>query len=217
MRYFLAVFVLSIANATAQPRPVKPIITNDSEAERYLSRLKEKFNKLNTYRLKYKMTITKADNTSSAMEGTYSVSKAKYSIETKDMSIINNGVIQWNINHSDKEIQINKISTKKSKIETPMSIIKNYSSLFKYRVKEVPSSGIIILELVPLNKNSNFFKIDLGIDTKKLQIVSSKFYDRGGTRIVYSIANTEENIELPESTFNPKVLDYKGYEELDMR
>jgi outer membrane lipoprotein-sorting protein len=217
MRYTLAFFMLCILNANSQPKPVKPAIANEPLAEKYLKDLKEKFNKLSSYKLNYKMITTNADAKSSSMEGSYTGSRDKFIIETKGLSIINNGAVQWNFNHEDKEIQINKISTTKSKIESPMSIIKNYSSLFKYRVKEKPSNGVIILELIPLNKNSNFFKIDLTLDIIKLQIISSKFYDRGGTRILYTITKTEENLGLSKSAFNPNSADYKGYEELDMR
>ena len=98
-----------------------------------------------------------------------------------------------------------------------MDIIKNYSSLFKYRVKEPEQNNKIILELVPLNKNNPVFKIDLTIHTKNLQILSSKTYDRRGYRMNYEITNTQENYKPSPTEFSPNKEQYKSYEELDMR
>lgn len=217
MKKSIVFFVLLGELLCAQPKPVKPSMTNDAEAEKYLKALKSKFNKLKSYKLNYSMTSTDANNKSNTIAGNYIGSKDKYIIETKGLSIYNNGIHQWNINHENQEIQINTISSKNSKAETPVDIIKNYSSLFKYRVKEPINNGVIVLELIPLNKNNNFFKIDVALETKKLQIVYSKLYDRGGNRIIYKINSTEEDIQIAESAFIPSKTKYKGYEELDMR
>jgi outer membrane lipoprotein-sorting protein len=163
------------------------------------------------------MTSTNADNKSTKQSGTYIGSVEKYIIESKNLTIINDGKTQWSIDHIDQEIRVNKIAVNKSKIESPMSIIQNYASLFKYRVKETIANGILILEMIPLNKNSNFFKVDLAIQVAKNQIVYVKLYDRGGNRIFYDILSTEENIKIQESDFALNKNKYKGYEELDLR
>lgn len=213
----IILFVLGYSILCGQPKPVKPSLQNDATAEKYLSKLKAKYDKLNGYKISYKLEITSPDGKSELSQGTYIGSRDQYILETKDLKIVNDGKTQWNINHQDKEIQIQKLSSKKSKWETPMDIIKNYSSLFKYRVKDPEQNNKIILELVPLNKNNPVFKIDLTIHTKNLQILSSKTYDRRGYRMNYDITNTQENYKPSPTEFSPNKEQYKGYEELDMR
>lgn len=195
----------------------KSIVDQEPEAEKYLKSLKAKFDKLAAYTLQYEMSHTDVNNKTTVEAGKYIGSKEKYMLETPEIKIINNGTTQWNIQKKDKEIQINTINPKKSKMETPMSVIKNYKTLFKYRVKDPISNKVIVLELIPLNKNNSIFKIDLGINVPNNQIVHSKFYDKSGSRINYQISHVEENNLLSKDFFDLKKEEYKGYEVLDLR
>jgi len=202
----------------SQPKPVKPQTTNDPEAEKYLKALKSKFDLLKTYKLSYKMSITDANNSTTTIDGTYIGSGEKFIATGNNTKTISDGKTQWVIESADKEIQINTVKTSKgNKIETPIDIIKRYNKFFKYRIKEPLENNAIILELIPLEKNSPYFKIDLTIHTGKMQIVSAKLYDRGGNRILFNISKTEENIKLASDVFTVNTANYKGYEVMDMR
>jgi outer membrane lipoprotein-sorting protein len=84
-------------------------------------------------------------------------------------------------------------------------------------VKEVLKPNVKILELIPLEKNSNIFKIDLTINTKNNVVIGSKIYERSGVRVSYAISSREENRAVASSLFSFLEKDYKGYEYLDMR
>ncbi|MFY7862292.1 MAG: LolA family protein [Chitinophagales bacterium] len=216
---YLSLFVLAMVSIilSAQPKPVKPGLENDPKAEKYLKIMKEKFDKMKAYKLSYKVASTDANGKTSSQSGFYIGSKEKYIIEIDKLKIVNNGKIQWNIDESSKEIQIQSIASKSKKSETPMSVIKNYKLLFKYRVKESITNNVIVLELVPLNKNNAIFKIDLAIQVASQQLVFAKFYDRGGSRIQYNILSTTNNPPLAANTFDIETKSYKGWEILDMR
>jgi outer membrane lipoprotein-sorting protein len=214
---YLFVFLFTSIFLVAQPKPVKPSLENDPEAEKYLKMIKEKFDKMTVYKLSYKVVSTDVNSKTTSQTGSYIGAKEKYIIEIDKLKIVNNGKTQWNIDESSKEIQIQNISSKSKKSETPMSVIKNYKLLFKYRVKESITNNVIVLELVPLNKNNAIFKIDLAIQVASQQLVFAKFYDRGGSRVQYNILSTINNPALAVNAFGIETKSYKGWEILDMR
>ncbi len=189
----------------------------DAEAQQILEALHIRYSKLASYSFKYNATIdipnsTKKENFS----GQYVVKGNQFFININKLEIKSDGKSIANINHETKEVQINPLS-KKNKIETPFDFIKNYKKLFKYRVKEVLKANVKILELIPLEKNSNIFKIDLTVNTKDNIVMGSKIYERSGVRVSYAISSREENKAVATSLFSFLEKDYKGYEYLDMR
>ena len=189
----------------------------DVEAQQILEAFHVRYGKLTSYSFKYNATIdipnsTKKENFS----GQYVVKGNQFFININKLDIKSDGKSIANINHETKEVQVNPLA-KKNKVETPFDFIKNYKKLFKYRVKEVLKPNVKILELIPLEKNSNIFKIDLTINTKNNVVMGSKIYERSGVRVSYAISSREENRAVASSLFSFLEKDYKGYEYLDMR
>lgn len=202
----------------AQPKTTGSTTSSDPEAEKYLKSIKTKLMSIKGYKLSFTFEVTDADQKKEVQKGSYLGSGDKYELELSDVKTINDGKTQWSVNKLEKEIHIsNYTKSKKSKMETPMDIIKNYSNLFKYRVKEPEKNHQVVLELIPLSKNSNFFKVDLILEVKKNTIVAAKLYDRGGHRIQFQFADMQELRALPLGSFALNVSNYKNYEIIDMR
>ena len=207
------------AKPKSKVKTLKPVDSKniDVEAQQILEALHIRYGKLTSYSFKYNATIdipnsTKKENFS----GQYVVKGNQFYININKLDIKSDGKSIANINQETKEVQINPL-VKKNKIETPFDFIKNYKKLFKYRVKEVLKANVKVLELIPLEKNSNIFKIDLTINTKDNVVMGSKIYERSGVRVSYAIASREENKAVAASLFSFLEKDYKGYEYLDMR
>jgi len=202
----------------SQPRSGQPSANNDPEAEKYLKLVNTKLQTLKGYKLNFTTEIVDADQKKQTYQGSYTGSGDRFILDLPDMKTINDGKTQWTINKGEKEINISKYSKpKQSKAETPIDIIKNYSRLFKYRVKEPVQSQQIVLELVPLNKNYNFFKVDLTLDVKKHHILGAKLYDKGGYRISFKFSDMHEFKTIAAGTYTLLTKDYPGYEILDTR
>jgi outer membrane lipoprotein-sorting protein len=228
MRYFVVLVLFlgcmpMFSQVKAKPKSkvkiLKPVDSKniDVEAQQILEALHIRYGKLTSYSFKYNATIdipnsTKKENFS----GQYVVKGNQFYININKLDIKSDGKSIANINHETKEVQINPL-VKKNKIETPFDFIKNYKKLFKYRVKEVLKANVKVLELIPLEKNSNIFKIDLTINTKDNVVMGSKIYERSGVRVSYAISSREENKAVASSLFSFLEKDYKGYEFLDMR
>jgi outer membrane lipoprotein-sorting protein len=202
----------------SQPRSGQPSANNDPEAEKYLKLINTKLQTLKGYKLNFITEIIDADQKKQTYQGSYAGSGDRFILDLPDTKTINDGKTQWTINKGEMEINISKYSKpKQSKAEIPIDIIKNYSRLFKYRVKEPLHSQQIVLELVPLNKNSNFFKVDLTLDVKKHHILGAKLYDKGGHRISFKFADMHEFKTIAADAFILLEKDYPGYEILDTR
>lgn len=222
---FLFVFVIFSANAQNKNLPniknqsihLKVSKNIDVEAEKILEALHLRYSKLTSYSFKYNATIDMPNTTKKEnFSGQYVVSGSKFYININKLEIKSDGKSIANINHETKEVQVNPL-VKRNKIETPFDFIKNYKKLFKYRVKEDVKQNVKMLELIPLEKNSNIFKIDLTVSTKDKTVLGSKIYERSGVRVSYAISSREENMPVAPSFFTFLEKDYKGYEFLDMR
>lgn len=222
---FLFVFVIFSANAQNKNLPniknqsihLKVYKNIDVEAEKILEALHLRYSKLTSYSFKYNATIDMPNTTKKEnFSGQYVVSGSKFYININKLEIKSDGKSIANINHETKEVQVNPL-VKRNKIETPFDFIKNYKKLFKYRVKEDVKQNVKMLELIPLEKNSNIFKIDLTVSTKDKTVLGSKIYERSGVRVSYAISSREENKPVAPSFFTFLEKDYKGYEFLDMR
>jgi len=222
MRIFLIlIFFFLFGNVFAQKKAGKKnvvtVVQNDPEAEKWLKNINVRYGSLSSYRFSYSATILIPDaKKNETFNGQYTVQGNRFSITINKMDVKSDGITNYNINHETKEIQINPVSGK-DRIETPFDFIKKYKTLFKYRVKETLSNSQVVVELIPLQKNSNIFKIDLTINSATSTLISAKAYEKSGVRVNYTIVSKEEGKSYPEATFTVNTANYKGYEILDMR
>lgn len=203
----------SIAQKSSKKAPV-----NDPEAEKHLAALKSKMEGLSNYAISFNVSVLNPEGKEiEKFSGKHIAEGNKFNIKMDQLDIISNGSTLWNVNNEAKSIQINTLDAKSKNDDNPLDIIFKYKKLYKYRVKEVLENNKIIVELIPLNKNNKIFKVDVTMNVKTLQIISSKLYEKSGVRILYNVTKTDVNQKLPESTFVLKTTSYKGYETTDLR
>lgn len=213
----LVILILFSTSILCQPKNTKSS-PNDPQAEKLLSALKNKYEGLKAYAIAFEGTILNPEGKEvEKYKGKHVASGKKFNIKMNFLDIISNGSTTWNINHQSKSIQINSLTPNSKNNEYPLDIIFNYKKLYKYRIKETLSNNLIIVELIPLNKNNKLFKIDLTFNSKTQQISSSKLYEKSGARLLYIVSKTEFNPIVTENTFEIKPENYKNYEVLDLR
>ena len=71
------------------------------------------------------------------------------------------------------------------------------------------------LELTPIDKKKNFFKVLLYTDNQN--IVSSKVFEKNGNRYTYSVSNMQTGKTIDESLFVFDAKKYPGVEVVDLR
>ena len=95
-----------------------------------------------------------------------------------------------------------------------------YQQNFWYRIKEkgmVNGKRVYIVELTPMDKDEEYFKIDLTIDADGMIVVGSRIYTKSGIHYIYSIGDFTPNVQLPEDFFAFDPARYPGIEIVDLR
>lgn len=192
----------------------------DPEADKLLSELSVKYKNIKSAEMLVALTIDLPDvDDNQIMDVKVWIKGDKFKIELKDQEFISDNVTLWNYMKEYNEVQINNYEESDA-IFSPSVIFNLYKADYIYRMKESYKNSvgslIKVIELVPINKNQNFFKIDLAVDSKN-NIVEAKIYERSGTRYIYKIKDMKPNVELSDSffTFNPSK--YKDIEVIDAR
>lgn len=192
----------------------------DVEADKILSDLSAKYKTYKTAEMNVALTIDLPDvDENQIMDVRVWIKGDKFKIELKDQVFISDNKTLWNYMKEYNEVQINNYEESDA-IFSPSVIFNLYKADYIYRMKESykNSAGTLIkvLELAPINKDQNFFKIDLAVDSKN-SIVEAKIYERSGTRYVYKIKDIKPNVELSDSFFTFDPSKYKDIEVIDAR
>lgn len=144
----------------------------------------------------------------------------KFKVDLGDQMFVSDNITMWNFFKEYNEVQISDYIAEEV-LFTPSMLFDVYSEDYIYRVKEeyknVNGEQIKVIELTPVNKDMDFFKIDLSVNQSKNTIVSSKIYERSGMRYTYEINMFTPNVALDDSFFIFKVDEYDGIQVTDTR
>ena len=144
----------------------------------------------------------------------------KFKVDLGDQIFVSDNVTMWNFFKEYNEVQVSDYIVEEV-LFTPSMLFDVYSEDYIYRVKEeyknVNGEQIKVIELTPVNKDMEFFKIDLSVNQSKNTIVSSKIYERSGMRYTYEINMFTPNVALDDSFFIFKVDEYEDIQVTDTR
>jgi len=100
--------------------------------------------------------------------------------------------------------QITGKETGKDLLDNPQQIFNIYTKGFKYQLINEIKEGektIAEIELVPENRNVEYFKIKIYIDKQKLQVNKIIYFAKDGTRITVEAQKYTTDEKFPDSTF----------------
>ena len=101
-----------------------------------------------------------------------------------------------------------------------MKIYEIYQKDFKYLyIQDKTENGVAVeeVDLVPENKDAQYFKIKLLIKKKEKVIQSLTMFDKGGNRYEYTITKFVPNANVPDSYFTFDAKKHPGVEVIDLR
>jgi outer membrane lipoprotein-sorting protein len=121
---------------------------------------------------------------------------------------------------SYNELQINNYDESDAMF-SPSVIFTMYNDNFIYRTKEeyknAAGKSIKVIELTPVDKTKDFFKIDLTINQTDMLIEKSKIYEKSGIQYIYHIKKFTPNVTFESGFFTFKTENYKGVKVSDLR
>ena len=196
---FLVLFPLMALVTFAQTETV-----NDPKADAILTAVAAKYKANKTAKVVLDLVIDLPEmEDEENIPVTFWMKGDMFKIELPDQTFISDNVTLWNYMEEYDEVQINNYDESDA-LFSPSVIFDVYSDKYVYRVKEeykkdgVPYS---VIEMVPVDKEQEFFKIDLVINTATSTIVESKMFEKSGTHTVFKITTFTANVDLSDDFF----------------
>lgn len=193
----------------------------DAEADALLKAVTLKYKSFKTAKIDLKLLIDLPE----VKENQEAMVKAwlkgdQFKVELEDQMFVSDNITIWNYLKEYNEVQINNYE-KSDAIFSPSIIFNLYNEDYSFRLKEEykNSAGVLIkvIELTPIKKDQNFFKIELKINEAKKEIVEAKIYEKSGMRYTYTINKFTPNVPLEDSFFKFDPSQFKDIEIIDAR
>ena len=191
----------------------------DTTAGWTLKKIAEKTKQYSTIKVEF---IYHFDNEKSKIheskDGDILIQGNKYRMNIPGQLIINDGVTSWTYLKDAEEVTIKNYKETKESI-SPQKIVSDYNKDFKPKlIKEYSENGkrLMLIDLTPKVTRS-FYKVRVVVDKNALQIKSTEFYEKDGTRFSYEVKKLTPNVKTDVKTFSFDVKDYPGVEVNDMR
>lgn len=220
LKFFMLLLLLNNLLALATyAKPNKNLIISDPQAKAILDKVSQRFKALESVQIDFALNIVNKDATINEKQvGKIYIHKDMYKIESSDFDRICNGKSLWTFFKEQNEVQVTDYEPSNNEI-SPSQLFTLYEKNYDYSInKEAkPSTKYAYIDLVPKNKNINFFKVKLTIDKASNTITKAIIFERNGTQFTYELKNYNSTVKLPDSTFvfNPSA--YPNVEVIDLR
>ena len=196
---------------------------NDPEAKKILDILSAKLKSFKAIKADFILKIEDGNGKlQGSKSGTVYVKGPKYRLVVTGQEVFCDGKDIWTYDKSSNEVTITKSEPSSSKtISGPEIIFSDfYDKDFLYKFNgEIKQGGKTLqeIELTPIDKTKNFFKVYLYIDKKSHLINSLKWLEKAGNRYTLITNKLNGNAGLNDSLFVFNKSKYPGAEEVDLR
>ncbi len=209
--YFFFVLFLAFSAAQAQ---------YDTKALSILDAMSAKYKSIPAYRANISSSlINKTDGVNEAFKGEIMVKEGKYRLKMPEQEVINNGAVVWTYLPDVNEVNIDNYEPDEEEISLS-NVYSIYKSGYKYIfVKEVVENGVNCeqVDLIPEDRDSQFFKISMNIGKKDRWLQSLTMFDKSGNQYKYIITDFTPTNSLGDSFFVFDKNKYPGVEIVDLR
>lgn len=200
-----------------------PAATSDPAAKKILDQVSAKVKAYATIKINFSLIIQNAEGkTESRKTGTVYMKGAKYRVSLPPgTEIFCDGSNTWTYDKSSNEVKIDKVDESAGAL-TPQKLFTNfYDKDYLYKLNDdtkVNGKPAEEIELTPFDKTKPFFKVLLEVDKATKNIVSTKLFEKNGTRISYT-ANTfsGNSPSVTDAVFVFDQTKYPGVEVVDLR
>lgn len=192
----------------------------DPKALEILDAMSKKYKEMSGFKAKFSFTLeSPSSNINETSEGEITVKGAKFRLKIGGQEIYNNGTTVWTYVKENNEVNISDYDPADDEMN-PAKIYSMYKKGYKYMlVEEKIEEGKTyqIIDLVPEDKNQQYFKIRLQINKTDYTLKSWKVFEKNGNRYLYSVKSFEPNLKLEDGSFNFDKSKYPKVEVIDLR
>ena len=213
-----ALFFGSLIAAKAQDNSIGK---NDPDAKKVLDQLSTKMKSFKSIQADFTLRIENAaGKVEGSKKGIVYLKGTQYHISITGQEIFCDGKNSWTYDKSTNEVTINKVDPTVKTI-TPEKFFTNfYDKDFLYKLNGDVKQGnktLQEIELTPVDKTKNFYKVYLYIDKKTKTIYSLKSLEKNGSKDIITVDKLNGNTVISDDFFVFNKAKYPGVEEVDLR
>ncbi len=194
----------------------------DPKAKEILDAMSNTYKQIKSFQadLDYKMN-NETEGINELYKGKISVKGEKYQLVMQDQEIYNDGTTVWTYlpNLDIPEVTIDNNDPDGGDI-TPSSIFNLYKEGYKYlyiNLITVNGRSYDVIDLIPNDKDAQYFKVKIEIGTKDRLIRIFTLFDREGSQYSYLITNFKSDVNLGDSFFSFDVSKLSEDQIIDIR
>ncbi len=193
---------------------------SDPEAKKILDDASNKMKSYKAIQAAFTLRIEDAKgNPQGTKKGTVYMKGPKYRVSITGQEIFCDGQKVWTYDKSSNEVTITKFDPSEN-AKTPQRLFTNfYDKDFLYKLngqQKLGTKSVQEIEMTPVDKSNNFFKIYVYIDKASKTVYSSKMLDKSGNKYIYTITSLKGNAPIDDSVFAFDKSKYPGVEEVDL-
>ena len=194
--------------------------SSDPDAKKILDEVSKKIKSYKGIQATFTLKIedSKGDPQGSK-KGTLYTKGNKYRVNITGQEIYCDGKNVWTYDKSSNEVTITKFDPTMNTM-TPQKLLTNFYDkdfLYKYNGEQkLGNKTVQEIEMTPVDKTKNFYKIYIYIDKAKKTVYSGKMLDKTGNRYLYTIDNLNGNAPVTDALFVFDKAKYPGVEVVDL-
>lgn len=192
----------------------------DENALKVLDSMSDKYKKIGAYSADITSSlVNESDGINEEFKGNIIVKGEKYLLALEEQIIMNNGVTVWTYLPDVNEVNIDNNNPDEDEI-SPSKIYEAYKEGYKYLYvgdETIDGKKHAIIDLVPNDREAQFFKIKLFINLSDYSLNKWTMYDKSGNLYNYTISNFNGSISPNENIFEFDPAKYPGVEIIDLR
>jgi len=194
---------------------------SDPDAKKILDAVSKKIKSYKAVEASFTLKIEDSKgNLQGSKKGTVWMKGNKYKVVITGQEIFCDGTTVWTYDKSSNEVTVTKFDPSANNT-TPQKIFTDfYDKDFLYKLngeQKVAGRTLQEIEMTPVDKTKNFFKIYVYVDKAKKTVSSTRMLDKNGNKYSYSINSLNGNASLSDASFTFDKTKYPGVEVVDLR
>ncbi len=191
----------------------------DPKAKAILDKVSANFKTLKTVQANYSLVVTnRAGKNAGNKSGKIFLKGQKYLLTETSLQIMSDGKSIWRYDSDANEVSVSTTADAGDGI-TPQKLFTNfYDKDFIYKLNGNVKQGtktVAEIEMTPIDKRKNFYKVYLYVDEVQKMIVSSKIYENSGNVYTYGMSSLQINKPLDDKMFVFDKSKYPGVEVIE--
>ncbi|MEO9966461.1 MAG: outer membrane lipoprotein carrier protein LolA [Reichenbachiella sp.] len=194
------------------------IAQKDPAAKKVLDAMSTKYQNIEAFRAEFSYTMEDdSDDIDEGFKGTILVRGEKYKLIMDEQEVTFDGTDIYTYLKDENEVTVSAFDPEDEEISLS-NIFDIYKTGFKYVYTEAKSNGTIdVVDLVPEDREKDYFKIRMEITSATNELKSFKVFDKSGSRYLYKVLTFKEDSSITDSVFAYDKSKYPNAEMIDFR